>query len=281
VLNVPGGEFSFLVLPFEITHNGKLMGTGEIPAGSTFAPNHKNLEKRSIASNARTVTIEMAEISTIPPKWNPFGEVKTRISIPGNYILPTCNSQSLSYEEARFISTLVDEAIVYFPSEGNISPALIASEESISEDKAFDLYESSYEAKISETLSAPTNPVAGKVIFIVPPYGNKEKSLTKVLSNLNASASNIDWPEKIAELRENSLKVALEQQEKESALQEVEQAKVASKAKRKKGSIPEREASEEWSTSSTDSNWDDDPFFKSEVQDIPDSWLDEDPDKKF
>jgi hypothetical protein len=185
VLNVPGGEFSFLVLPFEITHNGKLMGTGEIPAGSTFAPNHKNLEKRSIASNARTVTIEMAEISTIPPKWNPFGEVKTRISIPGNYILPTCNSQSLSYEEARFISTLVDEAIVYFPSEGNISPALIASEESISEDKAFDLYESSSETKISETLSSPTNPVAGKVIFIIPPYGNKEKSLTKVLNNLN------------------------------------------------------------------------------------------------
>lgn len=257
------------------------MGTGEIPAGSTFAPNHKNLEKRSIASNARTVTIEMAEISTIPPKWNPFGEVKTRISIPGNYILPTCNSQSLSYEEARFVSTLVDEAIVYFPSEGNISPALITSEESVSEDKAFDLYESSYETKISETLSAPTTPVAGQVIFIVTPYGNKEKSLTKVISNLNASASNIDWPEKIAELRENSLKVALEQQEKESALQEVEQAKVASKAKRKKGSIPEQEASEEWSTSSADSNWDDDPFFKSEVQDIPDSWLDEDPDKKF
>jgi hypothetical protein len=281
VLNVPGGEFSFLVLPFEITQDGKLMGTGEIPAGSTFAPNHKNLEKRSIAPNARTVTIEMAEISTIPPKWNPIGEVKTLISIPGNYILPTCSSQSLSYEKARFVSTLVDEAIVYFPSEGNIDPALITSEESFSEEKAFDLYESSYETKISETLSAPTNPVAGKVIFIVPPYGNREKSLTKVLNNLNASASNIDWPEKIAELRENSLKMVLEQQEKEKALQDVEQSKKASKRKQKIEPTLEQEVKDEWSTNSTDTPWDDDSFLRSEVEDIPETWLNDDPDKKF
>jgi hypothetical protein len=281
VLNVPGGEFSFLVLPFEITQDGKLMGTGEIPAGSTFAPNHKNLEKRSIAPNARTVTIEMAEISTIPPKWNPIGEVKTLISIPGNYILPTCSSQSLSYEKARFVSTLVDEAIVYFPSEGNIDPALFTSEESFSEEKAFDLYESSYETKISETLSSPTNPVAGKVIFIIPPYGNKEKSLTKVLNNLNASASNIDWPEKIAELRENSLKIALEQQEKEKALEDVEQSKKASKRKQKIEPTLDQEVKDEWSTNSTDTPWDDDSFLRSEIEDTPDTWLNDDPDKKF
>jgi hypothetical protein len=281
VLNVPGGEFSFLVLPFEITQDGKLMGTGEIPAGSTFAPNHKNLEKRSIAPNARTVTIEMAEISTIPPKWNPIGEVKTLISIPGNYILPTCSSQSLSYEKARFVSTLVDEAIVYFPSEGNIDPALITSEESFSEEKAFDLYESSYETKISETLSSPTNPVAGKVIFIVPPYGNKEKSLTKVLNNLNASVLNIDWPEKIAELRENSLKIALEQQEKEKALEDVEQSKKASKRKQKIEPTLDQEVKDEWSTNSTDTPWDDDSFLRSEIEDTPDTWLNDDPDKKF
>jgi hypothetical protein len=281
VLNVPDGEYSFLVLPFEITNDGKLMGLGEIPAGATFAPNHKNLEKCSVAPNSRTVTIDAAQISAIPPKWNPFSEVKTRVSIPGNFVLPTCSNQSLSYESAGFISTLVDEAIIYFPAEGNIDPHLITSEESISEDKAFDLYESSYETKISETITSPINPVSGNVIFIVPPYGNKEKSLTKVLNNLNASASNVNWIEKIAELRENSLKVAHEQQVKENALEEGAQAKIATKTKRKKGSIPEQEASEEWSTPSTDSNWEDDPFLRSEVQDIPDSWLNDDPDKKF
>lgn len=281
VLNVSGGEFSFLVLPFEINEGGKLMGTGEIPVGSTFAPNHKNLEKRSIATNARTVTIDMAEISTIPPKWNPFGEVKTIVSIPGNYILPTCSSQSLSYENARFVSNLVDEAIVYFPSEGNIEPAIIATEESFSEEKAFDHYESSYEVKISESLSAPTNPVAGKVIFIVPPYGNKEKSLTKVLNNLNASASNIDWPEKIAELRENSLKIALEQREKEKALEDVEQTKKTSKRKQKKESGAVQEVKDVWSTDSTDNAWDDDSFLRSEIEDLPETWLNDDPDKKF
>ena len=92
VLNIPGDEFSFLVLPFEITQEGKLKGTGEIPVGATFAPNHKNLEQRSVAPNTRTVTIDAAQISIEPPKWYPFENVKTRISIPGNYVLPSFNS---------------------------------------------------------------------------------------------------------------------------------------------------------------------------------------------
>jgi hypothetical protein len=281
VLNVPGDEFSFLVLPFEITNDGKLMGLGEIPAGATFAPNHKNLEQRSVAPNTRTVTIDAAQISTIPPKWYPFEKVKTRISIPGNYVLPTCSNQSLSYESAGFVSTLVGQAIIYFSAAANIEPLLISSEESIFDDPAFDVYESSYETKISETISSPTNPVSGNVIFIVSPYGHKEKSLTEVLSNLNASASNVNWLEKIAELRENSLKVALEQQEKENAREEVEKANIAIKSKGKKGSIPEKEVSEDWSTSSTDSSWEDDAFLRSEIQDLPDSWNNDDPDKNL
>ena len=281
VLNVPGGEFSFLVLPFEITQDGKLMGIGEIPAGATFAPNHKNLEKRAVAPNTRTVTIDVAEISTTPPKWNPVGEVKTRISIPGNYILPTFSNQSLTYESAGFVSSLVGEAIIYFPAKGNIDPFLISSEETSSDDSYLNIFESSYETELSETMSSPTNPVAGKVIFIVQPYGNKEKSLIEVLNNLNVSASNVNWLEKITELRENSLKVALEQQEKQDALQEVEQDKKASISKRKKKTIPQQEVSEEWSPSSTDFKWDDDLFLGSNSQDLPDSWKNDDPDKKF
>jgi hypothetical protein len=281
VLNVPGGEFSFLVLPFEITQDGKLMGIGEIPAGATFAPNQKNLEKRSIAPNTRTVTIDVAEISTTPPKWNPVGEVKTRISIPGSYILPTYGSQSLTLGSARFTSSLVDEAIIYFSSEGNINPALITSEETISDDKAFDLYESSYETRISESLSAPTIPVAGKVIFIVEPYGHQGKSLIEVLNSLNATASNIDWPETIAELRSNSLKAALEQQEKEKALASVEQSKKAKKRGQGKEPNPEQNFQDEWSDNSTDSAWEDDSFLRSEIEDIPDTWQNDDPDKKF
>ena len=130
-------------------------------------------------------------------------------------------------------------------------------------------------------MSSPTNPVAGKVIFIVQPYGNKEKSLIEVLNNLNVSASNVNWLEKITELRENSLKVALEQQEKQDALQEVEQDKKASISKRKKKTIPQQEVSEEWSPSSTDFKWDDDLFLGSNSQDLPDSWKNDDPDKKF
>jgi hypothetical protein len=281
VFNVPGGEFSFLVLPFEITQDGKLMGTGEIPAGATFAPNHKNLETRSIAPDARTVTIDMAQISTIPPKWNPLEEAKTRVSIPGNYVLPTSNNQSLSYENAAVISTLVDQAVIYFSAAANIEPVLISSEEAIYDDPAFDIYESSYETKISEAISSPTNLVFGNVIFIVSPYGNRGNSLTEVLNDLNAAASNVNWIEKIAELRENALKVVLQQQEKENARKEVEQANIAIKAKGKKVSISEQEVSEDSSTSSTDFSWEDDSFLRSEIQDIPDSWQNDDPDKKF
>ena len=277
VLNVPDGEYSFLVLPFEITKEGKLMGLGEIPAGATFAPNHKNLEKRSIAPNTRNVTIDLAEIATIPPKWNPFSDVKTTVSIPGNYVLPTCSDQSLNYESARFISTLVDEAIIYFPAEGNIAPLHFTSEETVVEEAAFDVYESTYESKISNTISVPTRAVAGNVIFIVPPYGNKEKSLIKVLNNLNAVTSNVNWLDKIAELREVSLKFALEEQEKKKAIEEIEQAKKIGKAKVKTEKVVEKDIDEGWSTSSSETKWDDDSFLRSEPQEMPDSWKNDDP----
>jgi hypothetical protein len=106
-------------------------------------------------------------------------------------------------------------------------------------------------------------------------------SLTDVLNDLNATASNVNWLEKIAELRENSLKNALELREKENAREEVEKANIAIKLKGKKGSIPEQEVSEDWSTSSTDSSWEDDAFLRSEIQDLPDSWNNDDPDKNL
>jgi hypothetical protein len=208
-------------------------------------------------------------------------QAKTRVSIPGNYVLPTSNNQSLSYENAAVISTLVDQAVIYFSAAANIEPVLISSEEAIYDDPAFDIYESSYETKISEALSSPTNLVSGNVIFIVSPYGNRGNSLTEVLNDLNAATSNVNWIEKIAELRENALKVVLQQQEKENARKEVEQANIAIKAKGQKGSIPEQEVSEDSSTSSTEFSWEDDSFLRSEIQDIPDSWQNDDPDKKF
>lgn len=277
VLHVADGEFSYLVLPFEITKDGKVRGIGEIPAGSTFAPNHRNLVKTSVASNARSISFDQAKVFSVPPKWNPFGTVKTYVSIPGNYVLPTCGNQTLEYESAQFVSTLVDEAIVYFPAQGNISPLNIATEVPAFDNAGFDVFESTYEAKISNSILAPTMPVSGNVIFIVPPYGHKEKSLIKVLNTLNTVTPNINWNDKIMELRENSLKAALEQEEANKAKAEIEQTKKEVKSKKGNGTNEEQKVEDEWSATSSTAKWDDDSSLRSKSQEMPETWKNEDP----
>ena len=264
VLNVPDDEYSFVVLPFEITNEGKLKGMGEVPSGISFAPDYKKLEKRTLEPNSRSVSIENAQIEVIPPKWNPFRAPKTQLNIPGCYLLTSFGEQKINFESTVFSSSLIDEVIVYFSAKGNITAETVEPETSKLEVSDLDFMDSKYEEKLGDEIISPSNPVTGNVIFIVSPYLNREKSLKLLVMKLDDSLSNLDLPESISELRTASLKDAVAQAEAIKVKREDDNFKKRSKFAKKSGNNEERKdgssapitsiEDDEWGSSSTTRN---------------------------
>jgi hypothetical protein len=250
VLNVPDGEFSFLVLPFEITQEGKVTGTGELPAGATFAPDYKKLVKRSVEPKSRMVTIENAKIEVIPPKWNAFTNALTRSFVPDSYILATPGEQKLTFGSAPHNNGLINEVILYFAKEGNISPVQAEVAEALPDSGGLDFLESDHSQKSHESFSMPAGQVVGNAIFIVSPYPNPEKALAALLAKLNNFIFDINLKDDIQGLREDALKQAL-------TLQEVQKTADAAKQNSKKKSKASAEKSEAASESpiSSDDDW--------------------------
>ena len=269
VLNVPDGEYSFLVLPFKITKEGKLVGSGE---NATFVPDYKKLEKRSIDGKTRAVTIDVVQIESIPPKWNPFSTPKTRVTIPGNYLMTTFGVQTIDFESAPFSASLIDEVVLYFPAEGNISAVNVTTEEITLDSSGLGYLDSEYESTLSNVTTAPNSPVLGNAVFIVSPYLNRQKSLAALVAKLNAATANVNFQERITELREISLKKALEFQEAQKRLEKEREDKLVEKTGGKVKPAEEIKVQDEWSSSSSeDSDWGTSSNSKSSSKDLPDS----------
>ena len=186
VLNVPDDEYSFISLPFEITSDGKLKGVGERPAGVTFAPDYKRLEKRTLEPGKREVFLDKVKVSVIPPKWNPFSPAKTKAEFSDGYLISTASHEGIAYQTVQFVSSLIDEAIVYFPEEGNITAVKQVNNEVVIDDGGLGFMDSAYENKITEGLSEPTGPVSGNVLFVVSPYVSSNTGLNREKSFLDS-----------------------------------------------------------------------------------------------
>jgi len=241
VLNVPGDDYSFVSLPFEITKDGKLKGVGELPTGVTFAPDYTKLEKRTLDSGSKEVFLDKVKVSVIPPKWNPFTPAKTKAEFSEGYLISTASHEGIAFQNVSFVSSLIDEVIVYFPEEGNITAVKPVSNEAIVDDIGLSFRDSAYENKITEGLSEPTGPVTGNVLFIVSPYVNnntglnREKSLLAAVAKLNATVEGLNFIEDIANLRAVALKDALVREEAEKAQEKAGQEKEDKKGTGKKG----------------------------------------------
>lgn len=257
VLNVADNELAYVVLPFEIDNKGKIYESGK-STDSTFAPDYKKLILKKVEPNDRKVMIENVEIEIVPPKWNPFSQTHTFAKLSDNFLFSSYGVHEISFGQTSFSSTVLDEALFYFPAAGNITASNVTKQEIISDDTGLDFLDSAYETKISEELEVPSNAVRGSVIFIVSPYVtegnlNKEKSLEQLVHKLTPIMANFNFAEIIPQLRESSL--AQLKAEKEAAA-------IAATSKRKlenknKSGIPTSEPVEQVSESSSDEwSWD-------------------------
>lgn len=210
VLNVPDNALAYLVLPFEISPDGKLFESGNESA-SLFAPDYKKLIVKEIEPNCRSLKIENISIDVIPPKWNPFTQVQIQATLPDNYIFSTYGKNELSFGKVPVSSSLLDEAIFFFPGAGNIGATRTTKQEITEDDTGLGYLNSSYESKLNEVVTAPSTNVTGSVLFLVSPYvnqegKNKEQSLISLVQKIPAVVANLELPEKISELRAKSLK---------------------------------------------------------------------------
>lgn len=210
VLDVLFNEIGYVSLPFQIDSEGKIR-ENESAIENTFKPDYTKLNKIIVEPGTRSIKIENVVFEVIPPKWNPFNQTKTIARFPDNYLFSTVGKPELKLGESIFSSTLLDEAIFYFPTFGNISADKKTKTETLEESTGLSFLDSAYEVKMSEVVESPTGPVKGTVMFLISPYvtpdnRNKEKSLAELVEKIKPIMSGFNFAEAITQLRAQSLK---------------------------------------------------------------------------
>ena len=218
VLNIPDNSFSFTTSTFQINKDGLIIPTAENSGVASFNPDYKNLVQVTVEDRTRLVEFGGARVEVFPPKWNPLRLPKTTITIPNCHLLSTYSGKEFSAESQPFSSEIVGEVVVYFEDSGNISAENRIVETKTDSPVDFDFLESSYESSLSNETRAPETPVAGTIIHLVPPYGNREKSLVESVEVLKALIANVNFNDQISNLRTDALAQALERSAIEETL---------------------------------------------------------------
>jgi hypothetical protein len=146
-------------------------------------------------------------------------------------LLSTYSGKEFSSESQPFSSEIIGEVVVYFENAGNISAENRIVETKTDSPVDFDFLESSYESTLSNETKAPESPVVGTIIHLVPPYGNREKSLVESVDVLKALVANVNFNDQILDLRSDALAQALE-------LSAIEERLKESKSKKSKDKGP-------------------------------------------
>jgi hypothetical protein len=203
VLAPPGNEFSYLVVPISISQAGKLV----IPESSdgTELVTHRNLTKVELEGRSKSTTIDLAQIFTTPPKWNPFVESSVQVALPGHQLLTTYGNGVLETEQAIYNPSLVGDAILYFSNEANFAPESVA--QTLVNDDPFAF--SGYEENIQQELRIRTGEVTGQAVLIVTSSGNRRKELKELKLKVQSLGEGSTLPEQILALRERFLEDTL------------------------------------------------------------------------
>lgn len=243
VLNIPDGSLAYLALPVEISPEGKLHQVGEMPEGTPFFADYKKLQKLDVEDGSRALDFDQVKIEVTPPKWNPFSDPKTTISVPGNFVTSTYGQPNLAFREAPFTSSVVDEAVLYFNADGNIDAVRTVTEELVVDESGLDFLDDETETVVNDVTAAPTGAVSGTLLLIVPAYGSRKKSIADIQTKLQSSLAGHDFTEEIKNLRENSLKDAVARREAEVAL-ELEKKLAEEKKSAKKSGLKKKKVEE-------------------------------------
>jgi hypothetical protein len=210
VLNPPDDEIAYLVTPFVIDRNGKLTTPGSEGEDPAVFASHRDLTRFPIAPRSKSISLSDVEIEVIPPKWNPFAQTVTQVSLPGHYLLSTVGSGALHEDTTKFSQSLANEALLYFSTADNLDPVEVSKESRETAPENL-LSASNYESTIEKELAAPQGNITGEIILILPSYGNKRKSLDALVKKLKDSCESVNFKEVIPSLRQQILKVRLEE----------------------------------------------------------------------
>lgn len=267
-LAVPDDQIAYYISPIKITSEGRLVSVLEQGIDSTLQiPPQKGLTKQEIESGIKSVQVGPAQIEVIPPKWNPFVEPRTVLSIPNHHVLTTCGEKSFQASEATFSSSLVGEGVVYFDTEANLSPVIQTQVEKSTDVDQVSVFASSYEEKIKEEPVKRLGEVNGFALFIIPFIGNYKKMLQEVTSKVISAGDGANLKQHIDELRTQQLDSLMAKIEADKVAAESEMAKEAKKGKKSSKKDDKSSENKEDGEEAMDSN----PFFDNN-QKKPDIW---------
>lgn len=237
-LTVPDDQIAYNISPIRITSDGRLVSVTETGTESKLvAPNKKSLTKQEIESGLRSVQVGLALIEVIPPKWNPFKEPLTKVRISGHHVLSTYGEKSFKPDEATFSSSLVNEGVIYFSSNENLSPVVQTQIETNKDSNQIAVFESSYEERIKEELVKKAGEVSAQVLTIIPFLCNYNKVLQEVTSKIINTGEAANLRQNLEELRQNQLELALAEEE---LAEKAAQSLVASKSENEDKESPKK-----------------------------------------
>jgi hypothetical protein len=235
---VPDNEFAYVEVPVTITEGGKVVtqqdSSDSVAAGSFTAPSHQNLRNEELDETATEVDLGPVHIEVLPPKWNPFKDATTIVSVPNHHILTTYGGTEFLPGEGYFSQTLVGEAVLYFASEDGLAPVMQTQAASNEPEARGSLFASTSTAESVEELTKKSGPIFATALFIVPRYGNRKKSLEELTMKFKNTCESTNLGEHISELRTKELDTATAKIEADKAGAESKEVKKVTPKKDKK-----------------------------------------------
>jgi len=207
VLTVSDNEYAFLEEPVTITENGKVVSRAssvENALAAALDPSHEGLKFEEIEEGARSVSIGGVVVEVIPPKWNPFVEPDTHVYVEGNHVMSTFGGGEFYQDRAFFSRSLTGEAVIYFPSEPSLAPVSPDQVDSNEPASKSELFTPAPSATQGEELILKTGDIPATVLFVVPRYENRRKSMKDVASKLESAIQGANLSVHIAELRQSA-----------------------------------------------------------------------------
>lgn len=227
VLTVADNEFAYLQQPVTFSEGGKVIsGASNVENSISVAlgASHEDLKFESVEDGARSISIGVVSVEVIPPKWNPFVEPETRVYVDGNHVMSTYGGSEFYEDQAFFSRTLTNEAVVFFPTESNLAP--VTQEQASSLESTSSALFAPSASEVSEAvLVKKSGEVLATVIYFVPRYGNRAKSMAEVSLKLKNTLDGANLTEHLSALRQVSL---------ENELSKIEELKKANLAKSEK-----------------------------------------------
>ena len=210
-LAVTNNAFAYLSQEVVISENGKVISKASMMENSLIAafpePSDEDLIFSEVAKDARSIDIGNVKIEVIPPKWNPFDDLITRVEVAGNHVMSTADEAKFLEGGADFSRSVTGESIVYFPSEQSLAPLTKESATSLANSSDAAPFAAAPIQKAGKELALKTGDILATVLLIVPRYGDREDSLRTANLKLKGKLESANLSAHVPALRKNALEV--------------------------------------------------------------------------